>query len=447
MKANKTQRQFLSGWLAILVVGSLTSALAINGCSGDDSGQAGAGNSAASGGSGASSSSGEGGNLLNDAGTSDADKPDACAQSSSEGTLTEKPVDIIMVAGNNGSLAQEIASVEANINDNFASIIEASGVDYRVILISRSGSHQFNICVEAPLGGTAQGQCALGDNNHEPIHNPPRFFHYSIPIDSNDAWCKLLGSYDGTVPDEYGQAPAGWSTWLRPESAKVLVLLSDSSTNCLYQNVDLDDGPQQPNASYIPDAEQAANDFDSFLLGLSALHFGSVDDRNYYFHNIVGLEAKDPNNATTPWLPADPLSLVKCSGDTNPVSPAIGYQAVSRLSGGLRFPICAYNDFDVVFNIIAQGIIDGVAVACELPVPEPPEGETLDPDTVEVKYTPGDGGPVQTFSQVADASACGPDSFYIEDNLIKLCPEACAIVQADTSAQLDVLYGCELDIN
>ena len=59
------------------------------------------------------------------------------------------------------------------------------------------------------------GQCAVGLNNHEPVHNPPVFYHYSLEIDSNDAWCKLLGSYDGTVPDEYAQAPSGWSTWLR----------------------------------------------------------------------------------------------------------------------------------------------------------------------------------------------------------------------------------------
>ena len=35
--------------------------------------------------------------------------------------------------------------------------------------------------------------------------------HYSAIINSDDAWCKLLSSYDGTFPDEYGQAPNGWS--------------------------------------------------------------------------------------------------------------------------------------------------------------------------------------------------------------------------------------------
>ncbi len=396
---------------------------------------------------GGAASSGTGGSLIGggfaDSGPDDSGHQDACATSSSEADLTDKPVDIIFAIGNNGSLSQEIAAVEENINVNFAQIIGNSGIDYRVILVSRSGAHQFNICVEAPLGGVPQGQCAQQDNNSAPVNNPPFFFHYSVEVKNNDSWCVLLESFDGTLPDEYGQAPNGWSAWLRPDSAKVFVVLSDSNINCLYQTTDLDDGPQQPNQSNIPEAEQAAADFDAFLLALSPTHFGTTGDRNYIWHSIIGLEPKDPNNAVQPWLPADPLSLVKCTLGASPVSPGLGYQALSRTTEGLRFPVCEWANFDVVFNIIAQGVIDGAAVVCEFPIPDPPQGETIDPDRVIVEYVPGDNSPAETFDQVANAAECGPDKFYIEDELIKLCPEACAKVQADPSAKLNVLFLCE----
>jgi hypothetical protein len=52
------------------------------------------------------------------------------------------------------------------------------------------------------------------------------------------------------------------------------------------------------------------------------------------------------------------------------------------------------------------------------------------------------GLPVQ-FTQVADASACAPNSFYIANNTIYLCPDACTLVQNDKTAKINVLFACE----
>jgi hypothetical protein len=366
-------------------------------------------------------------------------------QNSDTATLEEKPVDVIVFIGNNGSLAQEIAAVEENINVSFADILEASSVDYQVILVSRSGAHQFNICVEAPLGGAATGECILQENNNAPVHNPPKFYHYSLPIDQNDTWCKLLDSYDGTVPDEYGQAPNGWSEWLRVEAAKVFITITDSRIDCLHDGFELDEGPSQPNDSDLPNAETVAAKMDEFILGLSEAHFGTADARNYYWHSIVGLEAIDPQNPATAWQPDDPITTVKCSSaDTSPTSPSIGNQALSRITGGLRFPVCEVQNYDTVFSTIAQGIIQGTAVSCAFPLPEPPQGQTLDLETVQVKYTPGDGGDAVTFVQVDTAGDCTDDGFYIENEEIVLCPGACALVTADLGAEIDVLFGCDV---
>src|SRR5450432_2437007 len=62
---------------------------------------------------------------------------DACVITSATATLIKEPVDIILVLDNSGSMADELQAVEDNINQNFATILQQSGVDYRVILISR----------------------------------------------------------------------------------------------------------------------------------------------------------------------------------------------------------------------------------------------------------------------------------------------------------------------
>jgi len=367
----------------------------------------------------------------------------ACAQSESSADLTESPVDIIFVVGNNGSLTQEIDAVKANINDNFASVIGASGVDYRVILVSESGAHAKNICIEAPLSTTPIGECANKPDQAQPDNNPPIFYHYSAEITPDDAFCKVLTTYDGTVPDQYNLAPTGWREWLRDDAHKVFVLLSDSRSNCTYMGTDIDSGSQSPAVGDIPQGEQAATDFRAFLFGLSALHFGTANAPNYTWHSIVGLTAKDSQDPTAPWLDTDSITVDKCSNQV--VTPGIGYQAAAVQSGGLRFPLCESDNFDVVFNTIAQGIISGSAVSCELPFPEPPIGQELDPETLQVEYTPGDGSDPVLYNQVADLASCDDMSFYVENDTIILCPQVCSVIQQDTGATLAVKFGCKLE--
>jgi hypothetical protein len=386
-----------------------------------------------SGGAGAGFSSSVGGNGSGGGNT--------CAELSLQADLGVKPVDIIFVVGNNGSMAQEIAAVEENINDSFASVIEASGVDYRVIMLSKSGGFQFNVCVEEPLGGIPMGGCESEPNDAEPV-NTSKYYHYSVPINSDDSWCKVLSTVDGTVSDEYDLATNGWIEWLRPDAAKVFVVLSDSSLNCDYMGNDLDDGPQSPSSGDIPDAEAQAVTFDELLRGLSATHFGTEADRNYRWHSIVGLAAKDANDPTAPWEPTDDIELEKCSdGSVQAVSPALGYQALSRLTGGLRFPVCQFANYDTVFNIIAQGVIDGALLDCEFALPEAPEGQMVDRNTIEIDFTP-QGGQTQTFHQVSGPDECEDDAFYLDGDQIILCPQTCEEVQGFEEADLGVTAGC-----
>ena len=114
--------------------------------------------------------------------------------------------------------------------------------------------------------------------------------------------------------------------------------------------------------------------------------------------------------------------------------------------GVLRFPVCNTQSYDAVFQDIAAGVIDITQVPCEFDVPEAMTGQTLDYETTTVLYTPGGGGSQQTWTKVDSPSQCGPGKFYIDEtitpNKIILCDDACAVVENDGDAVLEVKIDC-----
>jgi len=429
---------------AALVLASATCLLfAAEGCSSDDDGSGGAGTGTGSGassgatmsgtasGGGGSSGTNTGsanGGSTGSFGTTGSGGQPPCATQSAEATITKKPVDIIILIDNSGSMTGEIQGVEQNINQNFATIIEDSGLDYRVILVSRHGkaSAGQSICVEAPLSGIPAGGCATPPA--QPVNNPPHFYHYSTEVASRDSWCKILNTFD--KPDEFNLAPNGWQDWLRPDSFKTFIEITDDGVGCSYN------GHTYQDSNNVANGTTAAALFDTDLLALSPASFGDATERNYQFYSIVALGYNTP--PTAPYTPADPVITTKCPTAANA---GTGHQALSVLTNSLRFPICDTTSYDVVFQAIANGVIDGAKVDCAFPVPDPPTGQTIDLNSVVVQYTPNMGG-VQQFMQVSGAGACAPNSFYIENDTIQLCDATCDLVQADDEAKIDVLFDC-----
>lgn len=93
-------------------------------------------------------------------------------------------------------------------------------------------------------------------------------------------------------------------------------------------------------------------------------------------------------------------------------------------------------------NALSQ--IRGASLACEYALPQPPQGQTLDLQKVNVQYTPG-GAAAQTL-KYSDGCASGDGWRY--DNAqsptkIVLCPAACDKAKADTSAKIDLVLGCQ----
>ena len=360
-----------------------------------------------------SESSSESGTLL-DLGMGESSTGEECVAQSIEPEVGKAPVDVILVIDTSPSMDPASSSVEANINQNFAQIMANSGLDYRVIALAGYGGGS-SLCVGPPLGGA---DCA---NPPALPANTANFFHYDRSTGSGVFLESIIAWY--TMPDPHGLAPGGWSDWVRPEAAKVIVGITDSTS-------------------------QDANDpskgdlFDMQLLALDPGQFGSAQDRNYTFHTINGLPAKPM--PTDPWLAQEPLQFGACQGYAGGVAAGPEMQQVSILSGGLRFPMCQFAAFDVVFNAIAQGVIVNTPLACSFEIPAPPDpNQTIDPDTIQVVYTPGQGAPI-VFTQVAGLAECTATGFYIEANTVVLCPEACAVIQGDPDAKLDLEFGCDV---
>ena len=347
----------------------------------------------------------------------------ACAQQSAEATLVKKPVDIIIPIDNSGSMGTEILAVQQNLNTNFTQILDSSSIDYRVIMIARHGNlSDEDICISAPLSGVSCSPVPPA-----PVNNPPKFFHYDNgTVRSHDSWCRVLEWYN--MPDRHGFSQ-GWSDWLRLDALKIFIEITDDGVSCGSYN----DGNNPGGGTMV------AQQFDTDLLALDPAQFGTATDRNYVWYSIIGIQPNTP--PTAPWLPTDPVITGECS---TAADPGTGYQALSNLTGGLKFPVCEGMGFDAVFQAVAQGVIEGAKVACDFPVPDPPEGQMIDFESVVVSYTAGDGGAGQQFTQVPDAASCTPGSFYIvNEQTIFLCPDACAVVQGDNSAKLSILFACD----
>jgi hypothetical protein len=231
-------------------------------------------------------------------------------------------------------------------------------------------------------------------------------------------------------------APTGWSAWMRPEAFKVFVEITDDNANCSMGGYSFNDGGTASSGT------TAAANFDRALLSLDPAQFGTSTKRNYVWHSIVGLAAKTIN--TTPYLATEAIILSKCASSVP--GPGTGYQALSKLTGGLRYPICNYSDFDAVFNAIATEVIEHSTASCEYRLPA--DQTTFDPQRITINYssTHNNKETVTALTKVASQSVCIDDGWFYDDpgnpTTVKLCPVACATVTADPTARVIVEIGC-----
>lgn len=358
------------------------------------------------------------------------DEGEACAVERADTVQFKEPVDIIVVVDNSASMEEELSSMELNVNQNFAAILEESQLDYRMIVLTlhrrfpRTGFGQSAtmLCVTEPL--SSLDDCTAAP---EPVFSD-HFFQYSTRIDSEDSFDVLLDTFeppfdDEDREDEFDNAPLGWSEWLRPGIKKVFLELTDD------------------------DEDMASGDFVRALSELAPEHFGADPATpSFVFHSIVGIAPKAV--PTEPYQPSEAIEIGTCTkGSLALPNSGETYQELSRLTGGLRFPICVPAAYDVVFREIAGKVIAQSDLACDFPVPEAPAGRTLDLDRVSVAIEHEvTGADTTLLGQARLASDCAGDAFFIDGGRIQLCPDVCSAVRGEEGARVDVLFGCESSI-
>jgi hypothetical protein len=336
----------------------------------------------------------------------------SCVTVSAEVELLRQPVDIIITIDNSGSMDDEARAVEDNLNVNFAAILEQSGIDYRVILVTEHRERDAQdtaVCIASPLSSLA----ACPSDVPGPSD---RFFHYATEVNSRNSLEVLLETFNGEGEDDFGLAPRGWSEWLRPEAKKTFLEITDDDSN-------------------VP-----AIEFVSALTALAPEQFGvDPSQLGFVWHSIVGLAERA--TATEPYEPGDPIETRECTGDV--FNAGSTYQELSRLTGGLRFPICEFGGYDSVFRSIATDVLLGSRNVCDFELPTPPSGRELDLDKVAVSYQPGGGAEPLVLGRALGAEQCRADGFVVDGAGVHLCPEACDRIGADEAASVSVLFACE----
>lgn len=368
------------------------------GASGGFGGSAGSGGSAAGGtGTGGAAAGGSGGGLVIDSG-SDADDPDAACTTVSQQASTPS-VDIVWVVDRSGSMSDEIDKIETNINTSFVPTITNSTIDWRVLFFTKRGTADLEVCVAPPLAGPS---CA---------DNPPSFLHLDCDVQSSNSLTLLRNAWTGGGPACPGQR---WDNKVRFDSTKVFVVVTDDAPSFF---------------------DVLAQGFDDWATGQAqpAGIFGTKAARKYVFHGIIGMDPTNP--------------AVACTSATNQaVAPGLEYQKLAQWTGGIVRSICE-DDWSDIFTTIGEGIVN--RLSCDYAVPQPPAGQTIDPNEVNVAFTPGGSTtPVDVLQDNNFACDAGANGWQWNANKtrILLCGQACADATADTAAKLDIVFGCATKI-
>lgn len=120
------------------------------------------------------------------------------------------------------------------------------------------------------------------------------------------------------------------------------------------------------------------------------------------------------------------------------------YWALAASTGGARLSICA-EDWTALFDELLLVVAAPTRIPCRFEIPPPPDGMSLDPNRVNVVFTPGTGGAPVTIPRASDGCASGRGWVYDDDaapTQIILCPAECSIVEADEGGNVNVQFGC-----
>jgi hypothetical protein len=324
---------------------------------------------------------------------------DECTAVNEMAQNTRGPADVIIAIDNTTSMYNEIEEVRNNMN-RFSEMITAEGLDLRIVLIScltpdcLTNDRWHTICIAPPLG--TEDACQP-DGNHTDDSNLPDYLHVNSRVESR----KGLESIIDTQPE--------WVSVIRDNSAKHIVIISDD------------------------DDDWTAQQFYDQLT--------SLDDRfvDFQFHGIFAYLDKDEACAISEQDP--------CCEFAAPDGEGTVYKDLVQMTEGKSGNLCL-QEFDPVFDEFANAVVASAKLNCEWVIPEPPDGQELDPTKVNVLYSDGENDTFM-FGRVESADQCDQveHAWYYdnpdEPTMILICPQTCDWIQGQIGSRIDVQFGCE----
>jgi hypothetical protein len=323
-----------------------------------------------------------------------------CAEVAAEAKDGPPAADIVFVIDNSGSMTDEALSVQNSMND-FASILNQSGIDYHVVLISagKPGSSQ-GVCVPVPLGS---GQCP----NDEKL---PAFRHIMQSVGSTNGLSMILSTYPQ------------WKAALRPNAGRTLAIITDD------------------------DSSLSAQDFTNQLVALDPSFQG------FKFHGIIAPVNPDFFKCTF-CAPPNCSQCDKCCGSQGfactplPAKEGKVYKQLIAQTGGKQGDLCI-QEFKPVFKEMATAVAMSAKVPCSYAIPTPPGNQTIDFNKVNVDYKSDPNAKPKEILFVANGPAgCGANGGWYYDDPMKptkilLCDATCKEVQSTKTGKVSVKFGC-----
>jgi hypothetical protein len=375
---------------------------ATSGGSGGTSGSGasdGSGGSAATGGSAASPGSGGGGGVILDIPGPDGGLQ-GCTATAVEAPL--RPVLLAVMLDRSGSMAcgpkvcgtKGAANNTANRWTPVTSALKAFYADEGSAGLSASMTFfPLTKPVEGVVCGTAQCDAAEYGTPSVPMTALPEPTLFANAIDANFPACHegtpMITAFEGAVPYFQGLAAND------PLAHVAIVLVTDVTTGEPYESCK--DMQGQPALDAV--AQQLANiaaTIPTYVIGVGS---------------VTALQQ---------------------------LAQAGGTETAYLVS--ITDPAKTQTEFLATINLMRRA-----AVPCDVTIPAPPKGETLDPNLVNLTFTPPTGGDPVLFSMSAD---CTSEESWRYDNpdaptRIELCPSTCDSVKAQYGGRIDVAFGCK----
>lgn len=120
------------------------------------------------------------------------------------------------------------------------------------------------------------------------------------------------------------------------------------------------------------------------------------------------------------------------------------YIQLADMTGGVVGDLCD-QEFQPLFDLLSTAVQEGSSLACAWELPEPPEGHTIDPDSVEVVLDVDDSELLITHVGTLPECADVTHGWYYDEadpTQLRACPQTCNALEAATEAELSIDVGC-----